>query len=44
MKEQLLHDQDWPLFRTNLGAFARAAIPAALVNSGLKYMQVRVEF
>lgn len=32
------------MFRSNLAAFARAAVPAALVNSGLKYMQVSVDY
>lgn len=32
------------MFRSNLASFARAAVPAALVNSGLKYMQVSVVY
>lgn len=40
----IVNEQDWPVFTSNLAAFAWAAIPAALVNSGLKYMQVRIEF
>lgn len=39
---QSVIDKDWPLFKSNLAAFARAAIPAALVNSGLKYMQALI--
>lgn len=35
-------NKDWPLFRSNLASFARAAVPAALVNSGLKYMQALI--
>jgi hypothetical protein len=33
--------QDWAMFMVNLVSFAWTAAPAALVNSGLKYMQVR---
>lgn len=39
---QSVINQDWPLFATNLAAFAWAAVPAALVNSGLKYMQALI--
>jgi hypothetical protein len=33
--------QDWAMFMVNMVSFAWTAAPAALVNSGLKYMQVR---
>ncbi|XP_002973973.2 ABC transporter D family member 2 [Selaginella moellendorffii] len=36
---QSVISKDWSLFSTNLMGFARVAIPAAIVNSGLKYMQ-----
>jgi ABC-type uncharacterized transport system fused permease/ATPase subunit len=32
--------QDWAMFMVNLVSFAWTAAPAALVNSGLKYMQM----
>ena len=35
--------QNFPHFARLLAAFAGVAIPAALVNSGLKYMQKRIQ-
>ena len=35
--------QNFPQFARLLAAFAGVAIPAALVNSGLKYMQKRIQ-
>ncbi|KAJ7562838.1 hypothetical protein O6H91_03G086200 [Diphasiastrum complanatum] len=39
---QSVISQDWSMFLKNLVAFTRAAVPAALVNSGLKYMQTNI--
>jgi ABC-type uncharacterized transport system fused permease/ATPase subunit len=39
----LLGVQDFPEFGKGLAAFAALAIPAATVNSGLKYMQTMIQ-
>ena len=41
--QSLLYVQDFPHFARLLAAFAGVAIPAAVVNSGLKYMQKRIQ-
>ena len=41
--ESTLHLQNFERFARGLAAFAGVAIPAAVVNSGLKYMQKRIQ-
>lgn len=36
---QTVVSKDWSTFGSNVAKFARLAVPAAMVNSGLKYMQ-----
>jgi ABC-type uncharacterized transport system fused permease/ATPase subunit len=38
-----MHMQNFPLFGRGLATFAVVAIPAAAVNSGLKYMQKLIQ-
>eukprot|EP00249_Psilotum_nudum_P009342 c21867_g1_i1 orf=307-2316(-) len=40
MTGQAVLSQDWTRTTVNMTNFARVAVPASLVNSGLKYMQV----
>ncbi|MCO5550715.1 hypothetical protein L7F22_053160 [Adiantum nelumboides] len=39
---QAVVSKDWSEFNSNLLSFAQAAVPASIVNSGLKYLQVNM--